>query len=125
SGLVAEAEDTALVVVVEGAVLEGEGVVDGEGSGSDDGVAGEGVGGGDREVARTVLGEGAGAADHAGDDGVIGAIEDKRGVVDDGAGESAGGAGVTDLQRAGADGGCAGEGVVASKLEGARAGFGE
>ncbi len=87
--------------------------------------AGIGVGAGQDERAGAGLGHRAGAADHAGIGERVAAVEDERAVVDDVAGDAAGGAAVAELQRAGADRRRAGVGVGAGQRQRAGAGLGE
>ncbi len=94
-------------------------------AGADGGAAGVGVICGKREGAGAVLGERTGAADGAGEGEIVGAIDGEGGVVGDVANEGAGGAAVAELERAGADGGAAGVGVVAGEGDGVGADLGD
>ena len=115
----------AVVDDVAGDAAGGAAVADLQRAGADRRAAGVGVGAGEDRGAGPDLGERAGAADHAGIGQRVAAVEHQRGVVDDVADDTAGGAAVADLQRPRADRRAAGIGVGAGEDRGSGPGLGE
>ena len=110
--------------VVEHVALQRTGrasIAQAEGAVADPRSAGIGLVGGPGQRIGAELGDAAGAADGAGVDQVVAAVEHQRAVVEDVADHAAAGAAIAQLQGAGGDRGAAGIGVVRGQHHGAGA----